>query len=75
MYSSLKTQRKRSILDNFARLFNDDKPSYHYMGTSVIPEYGVVKEVRLAKVNPEALLEKVCMLGCDITTVRNTGDV
>jgi S-(hydroxymethyl)glutathione dehydrogenase/alcohol dehydrogenase len=55
------------------------KKIYHYMGTSTFAEYSVIPEIALAKINPEAPLEKVCLLGCGITTgigaVLNTAKV
>ena len=41
---------------------------FHYMGTSTFSEYTVVPEISLAKINPDAPLEKVCLLGCGVTT-------
>ncbi|EAA09898.4 AGAP010499-PA, partial [Anopheles gambiae str. PEST] len=41
---------------------------YHFMGTSTFAEYTVVAEVSLAKIDPSAPLEKVCLLGCGIPT-------
>jgi S-(hydroxymethyl)glutathione dehydrogenase/alcohol dehydrogenase len=41
---------------------------YHYMGTSTFAEYTVVPEIALAKINQSAPLDKVCLLGCGITT-------
>ena len=40
----------------------------HYMGCSTFSQYTVVLEISVAKVNPKADLEKVCLLGCGITT-------
>ena len=40
----------------------------HYMGCSTFSQYTVVLEISLAKINPKADLEKVCLLGCGITT-------
>src|SRR3546814_12839414 len=52
---------------------------YHYMGCSTFSEYTVVAEVSLAKINPEAPADKVCLLGCGVTTgigaVHNTAKV
>ena len=52
---------------------------HHYMGTSTFAEYTVVPEIALAKIRPDAPLEKVCLLGCGITTgigaVLNTAKV
>jgi S-(hydroxymethyl)glutathione dehydrogenase/alcohol dehydrogenase len=49
------------------------------MGTSTFSEYTVVAEISLAKVNPQAPLDKVCLLGCGVTTgigaVHNTAKV
>ena len=44
------------------------EPIYHYMGVSTFAEYSVVLAISLAKINPEAPLDKVCLLGCGITT-------
>ena len=40
----------------------------HFMGTSTFSQYTVLPEISLAKVNKEAPLDKVCLLGCGITT-------
>jgi len=42
--------------------------AYHFMGTSTFSEYTVVPEVALAKVRRDAPLDRVCLLGCAITT-------
>jgi len=44
------------------------KPVLHYMGTSTFSEYTVLPEIAVAKVNARAPLDKVCLLGCGITT-------
>jgi len=41
---------------------------YHFMGCSTFSEYTVAAEISVAKVNPHAPLDKVCLLGCGITT-------
>ena len=73
------TQPKGLMLDGTSRFSKDGKVIHHYMGTSTFSEYGVVNEISVAKVNPEAPLDKVCLLGCGITTgigaVRNTAKV
>ncbi|MDZ7829586.1 MAG: S-(hydroxymethyl)glutathione dehydrogenase/class III alcohol dehydrogenase [Halofilum sp. (in: g-proteobacteria)] len=73
------TQPKGLMMDGTSRFSKDGKTIHHYMGTSTFSEYGVVNEISLAKINPEAPLEKVCLLGCGITTgigaVRNTAKV
>src|SRR5690606_35009044 len=54
--------------DGTTRFSKDGKPIYHYMGTSTFSEYTVLPEISLAKINKEAPLEKVCLLGCGVTT-------
>ncbi|MGS9235396.1 S-(hydroxymethyl)glutathione dehydrogenase, partial [Salmonella enterica subsp. enterica serovar Infantis] len=55
------------------------EPVYHYMVTITFIEYKVCEEISLAKVNPQAQLDKVCLLGCGVTTgigaVHNTDKV
>src|SRR4051812_24465997 len=43
-------------------------PAYHFMGTSTFSQYTVVPEVALAKIREDAPLDRVCLLGCAITT-------
>ncbi len=73
------TQGKGLMPDGTTRFFKDGKPIYHYMGTSTFSEYTVLPEISLAKVNKEAPLEEVCLLGCGVTTgmgaVLNTAKV
>ena len=73
------TQGKGVMPDGTSRFSYQGKPLYHYMGTSTFSEYTVVAEVSLAKINPAAPLEKVCLLGCGVTTgigaVHNTAKV
>ncbi len=73
------TQGKGLMPDGTTRFSKDGKPIFHYMGTSTFAEKSVVLEISLAKVNPEAPLDKVCLLGCGVTTgigaVLNTAKV
>lgn len=73
------TQGKGLMPDSTTRFSKDGNPILHYMGTSTFSEYTVVPEIALAKVNKAAPLEKVCLLGCGITTgigaVLNTAKV
>lgn len=62
------TQGKGLMPDGTTRFSKDGKPIYHYMGTSTFAEYTVVAEISLAKINPKAPLDKVCLLGCGVTT-------
>ena len=65
--------------DGTTRFSYQGQPIYHYMGCSTFSEYSVVAEVSLAKINPEANHEQVCLLGCGVTTgigaVHNTAKV
>lgn len=73
------TQGKGLMPDGTTRFYKDGKPIFHYMGTSTFAERTVVPEIALAKINKEAPLEKVCLLGCGVTTgmgaVKNTARV
>ena len=73
------TQGKGLMPDGTSRFSYQGKPIYHYMGCSTFSEYTVVNEISLAKINPAADHEKVCLLGCGVTTgigaVHNTAKV
>ncbi|MGH1376819.1 MAG: S-(hydroxymethyl)glutathione dehydrogenase/class III alcohol dehydrogenase [Alphaproteobacteria bacterium] len=73
------TQGKGLMPDGTTRFYKDGKPIYHYMGCSTFSEYTVLPEISLAKVNKDAPLEEVCLLGCGVTTgmgaVMNTAKV
>lgn len=73
------TQGKGLMPDGTTRFYKDGKPIFHYMGTSTFAERTVVAEVSLAKIDKTAPLEKVCLLGCGVTTgmgaVTNTAKV
>lgn len=65
--------------DGKPRFTYEGKPIYHFMGTSSFSEYGVLHAQSLAKVRRDAPLEKICLLGCGISTgwgaVWNTAKV
>jgi S-(hydroxymethyl)glutathione dehydrogenase/alcohol dehydrogenase len=73
------TQGKGLMPDGTSRFSINGKPILHYMGTSTFSEYTVVPEIALARINKDAPLDKVCLLGCGITTgigaVFNTAKV
>ncbi|MBC6316228.1 S-(hydroxymethyl)glutathione dehydrogenase/class III alcohol dehydrogenase [Listeria grandensis] len=73
------TQGKGLMPDGTTRFSYNGEPIYHYMGTSTFSEYTVIPEISLAKINPDAPLEKACLLGCGVTTgigaVHNTAKV
>lgn len=62
------TQGKGLMPDGTTRFSKDGKPIFHYMGCSTFAEYTVVAEISLAKIDPKAPLDKVCLLGCGVTT-------
>ena len=62
------TQGKGVMPDGTPRFSYKGKPVYHFMGTSTFSEYTVCAAISLAKVSPKAFLEKVCLLGCGIST-------
>jgi len=65
--------------DGTRRFSMNGKPIFHYMGCSTFSEYTVVPEIALAKIDKAAPLDKVCLLGCGVTTgigaVLNTAKV
>jgi S-(hydroxymethyl)glutathione dehydrogenase/alcohol dehydrogenase len=73
------TQGKGLMPDGSSRFSLNGKMIHHYMGTSTFSEYTVLPEIAVAKINPEAPLDKACLLGCGITTgvgaVLNTAKV
>ena len=73
------TQGQGLMPDGTSRFARGGQTIHHYMGTSTFSHYTVVPEIALAKIQPEAPLEKVCLLGCGVTTgigaVRNTARV
>jgi S-(hydroxymethyl)glutathione dehydrogenase/alcohol dehydrogenase len=62
------TQGQGLMPDGTSRITYEGKPVHHYMGTSTFAEYTVVPEIALAKVRKDAPLDKVCLLGCGVTT-------
>jgi len=73
------TQAKGLLPDGSSRFSINGKSIYHYMGTSTFSQYTVLPEIAVAKINKSAPLDKVCLLGCGITTgigaVLNTAKV
>lgn len=73
------TQGRGLMPDGTTRFSHQGQPIYHYMGCSTFSEYTVLPEVSVAKIPREAPLEKVCLLGCGVTTgigaVLNTAKV
>lgn len=73
------TQGRGLMPDGSSRFSKDGRMIHHYMGTSTFSEYTVLPEIAVARINKQAPLEKVCLLGCGVTTgigaVRNTARV
>ncbi len=73
------TQGRGVLPDGTSRLSSAGRMIHHYMGTSTFAEYTVVPEIALAKVRSDAPLDKICLLGCGVTTgigaVLNTARV
>ncbi len=78
--SSVRTTQGKGVMpDGTSRFSYNGEPIYHYMGCSTFSEYTVLPEVSVAVIPKEAPLEKVCLLGCGVTTgigaVLNTAKV
>ncbi|GBE79360.1 S-(hydroxymethyl)glutathione dehydrogenase [Sparassis crispa] len=62
------TQGKGLMPDNTSRFTCKGQPIHHFMGTSTFSQYTVVADVSVVAVNSKAPLDRVCLLGCGITT-------
>jgi len=62
------TQGRGLMPDGTSRFSLDGKPVLHYMGTSTFSNYIVVPEIALAKIRSDAPFDKVCYIGCGVTT-------
>ena len=62
------TQGRGVMPDNTSRFSMDGKPLFHYMGTSTFSNHTVVPEIALAKIREDAPFDKVCYIGCGVTT-------
>src|SRR6187397_2482397 len=62
------TQGKGLMPDGTSRFRLSGKPIHHYMGTSTFANYTVLPEIALAKIRPDAPLDKVCLFGCAVST-------
>nr|ACS49642.1 alcohol dehydrogenase family-1 [Oryza coarctata] len=64
----INTDRGVMIGDGKSRFSINGKPIYHFVGTSTFSEYTVMHVGCVAKINPKAPLDKVCVLSCGIST-------
>jgi S-(hydroxymethyl)glutathione dehydrogenase/alcohol dehydrogenase len=62
------TQGKGVMPDGSSRFSCEGQPIYHYMGTSTFANFTVLPEIALAKIRPDAPFDKVCYIGCGVTT-------
>ena len=62
------TQGKGVMPDGTSRFSIGGKKIHHYMGCSTFANYTVLPEIALAKIRPDAPFEKVCYIGCGVTT-------
>jgi S-(hydroxymethyl)glutathione dehydrogenase/alcohol dehydrogenase len=73
------TQGRGLMPDGTSRFSAEGKPVFHYMGTSTFANFTVLPEIALAKIRPDAPFDKVCYIGCGVTTgigaVMNTAKV
>ena len=73
------TQGRGLMPDGTSRFSLNGEPLFHYMGTSTFSNYTIVPEISLAKVRKDAPFEKICYIGCGVTTglgaVMNTAKV
>jgi len=73
------TQGKGVMPDGTSRFSFNRKPLYHYMGTSTFSNFTVLPEIAVAKIREDAPFDKVCYIGCGVTTgigaVINTAKV
>ncbi|CAN1801802.1 Alcohol dehydrogenase [Linum perenne] len=64
----INTDRGVMLTDGKSRFSVDGNPIYHFLGTSTFSEYTVCHVGSVAKINPDAPLDKVCVLSCGIST-------
>jgi S-(hydroxymethyl)glutathione dehydrogenase/alcohol dehydrogenase len=62
------TQGRGVMPDGSSRFSLEGKSLFHYMGTSTFANYTVVPEIALAKIREDAPFDKVCYIGCGVTT-------
>jgi S-(hydroxymethyl)glutathione dehydrogenase/alcohol dehydrogenase len=66
---AIREQQNQGYLpDGTTRLSRDGEPVRHFMGTSTFAEYTVMPEIALAKIDPEAPLDRACLFACGLST-------
>jgi len=61
-------QNQGRLPDGTVRLSRGGEPIRHFMGTSTFAEYAVIPEIALARINPEAPLDRACLFACGLST-------
>jgi S-(hydroxymethyl)glutathione dehydrogenase/alcohol dehydrogenase len=77
---AIREQQNKGLLpDGTTRLSRDGEPIRHFMGCSTFAEYTVMPEIALAKISPEAPLDRACLFACGLSTglgaAMNTANV
>jgi len=77
---AIRTTQGRGLMpDGTSRFSRKGEPLFHYMGTSTFSNFTVLPEIAVAKIHPKAPFDKVCYIGCGVTTgigaVINTAKV
>jgi S-(hydroxymethyl)glutathione dehydrogenase/alcohol dehydrogenase len=66
---AIREQQNQGYLpDGTTRLSRDGEPIRHFMGTSTFAEYTVMPEIALAKISPDAPLDRACLFACGLST-------
>jgi S-(hydroxymethyl)glutathione dehydrogenase/alcohol dehydrogenase len=66
---AIREQQNQGFLpDGTTRLSRDGEPIRHFRGTSTFAEYTVLPEIALAKVDPDARLDRACLFACGLST-------
>jgi S-(hydroxymethyl)glutathione dehydrogenase/alcohol dehydrogenase len=66
---AIREQQNQGFLpDGTTRLSRDGEPIRHFMGTSTFAEYTVMPEIALAKIDPDAPLDRACLFACGLST-------
>lgn len=61
-------QNKGYLPDGTTRLSRDGEPIRHFMGTSTFAQYTVMPQIALARIDPEAPLDRACLFACGLST-------
>jgi S-(hydroxymethyl)glutathione dehydrogenase/alcohol dehydrogenase len=66
---AIREQQNRGYLpDGSTRLSREGEPLRHFMGTSTFAEYTVMPEIALARIDPQAPLDRACLFACGLST-------